>query len=249
VQTYLDLFDDKGDLDAAIAKCQEAWGTVPTTPTEAFCRSILATFEWMGTVAVVSTAVGVIVGLGVSMSLSYSNCREDPAIFARWFAIMKYMIFFAYALFAMGIACYFFAVVVALELKSGKTYGRPLWWGMVIFGVTAGLSLVYIAYAHKNSTNTLPTKTTKVTDASEMSDDAAASRSIAELVAAACEGASGIPESQREFAAKMISGMGFETEKDFAREFRFVDWARHMAGFPARVECCLKMHFEGAGVA
>ena len=120
---------------------------------------------------------------------------------------------------------------------------------MIIFGVTGGLSLLYIAYAHKTSTtNTLP-KTTKVADASETSDDAAASRSIVELVDAACEGANGIPESQRAFATKMISGMGFETEKDFAREFRFVDWARHMAGFPARVEYCLKMHFEGARVA
>ena len=241
----MDLFDDKGHLDATITLCQEAWhprGGDATSRTEAECRSKLALFEWMATVAVVSTAVGVMVGLAVSMSLSYSNCREDPAIFKRWFAIMKWVIFFAYALFGMGIACYFFAVVVGLLLKSSGTYGNPLWWGMVIFGVTGGLSLLYIAYAHKNSTNTLP-KTTKVTDASEVS------RSIAELVAAACEGASGIPESQREFAAKMISGMGFETEKDFAREFRFVDWARHMAGFPARVECCLKMHFEGAGVA
>ena len=68
-------------------------------------------------------------------------------------------------------------------------------------------------------------------------------RSIAELVDAACAGAEGIAASQREFAAKMIDGLGFANERAFAQEVAFLDWARHMPGFPCRVELCLKKYF------
>ena len=142
-------------------------------------------------------------------------------------------------------------VVVGAFLSFGATVGVHM---LICIGTTAALFAIWLIMDKRKIHKYLGKKFKEIS--SETSDDAAASRSIAaasrsiaELVDAACEGANGIPESQRAFAAKMISGMGFETEKDFAREFRFVDWARHMAGFPARVECCLKMHFEGAGVA
>ena len=72
-----------------------------------------------------------------------------------------------------------------------------------------------------------------------------AGRSIADLVDVACAGAGGIPESQRAFAVKMITGLGFADEGAFRAEARYLDWARHMPGFPCRVELCLKKFFDG----
>ena len=83
-------------------------------------------------------------------------------------------------------------------------------------------------------------------DGSPASADGSADRSIAALVDAACAGADGVSASQREFAAKMISGLGYATEAAFAREVGQLDWGRHCPGFPCRVELLLKLHFAAA---
>ena len=76
---------------------------------------------------------------------------------------------------------------------------------------------------------------------------APAPRSIAALVDAATAGVAGVSAAQREFAAKMITGMGIATEKDFGEIFEHLDWGRHLPGFPALVELHLKRHFCGGG--
>ena len=91
------------------------------------------------------------------------------------------------------------------------------------------------------------------TPAEESGADAAAAaaygtRSIEALVNFVTDGQAGITPSQRDFSAKMIAGLGYATEADLAAEFRYIEWGRHMPGFPARVEFRLKMYFDEMGV-
>jgi len=70
------------------------------------------------------------------------------------------------------------------------------------------------------------------------------SRSIAALVDSVCHGKEGISAAQREFATKMIVGLGFTDEIALENEIAFLDFARHMPGFPCRVELNLKRYFQ-----
>ena len=53
----------------------------------------------------------------------------------------------------------------------------------------------------------------------------------------------GVKPSQRDFAVKMITSLGFQTEADFRDVFYFIDWQRMMPAFPALVELHLKKYF------
>ena len=68
-------------------------------------------------------------------------------------------------------------------------------------------------------------------------------RSIEALVAAVTAGKVGVKPSQRDFAVKMITSLGFQTEADFRDVFYFIDWQRMMPAFPALVELHLKKYF------
>ena len=60
----------------------------------------------------------------------------------------------------------------------------------------------------------------------------------------ACAGADGVSPAQKDFATRMLTGLGYANEAAFACEVAHLDWARHMPGFPCRVELLLKLHFE-----
>ena len=78
---------------------------------------------------------------------------------------------------------------------------------------------------------------------------AAADRPIADLVNEVTAGKDGITPAQRDFATKMITGLGFADEKGFAAEFPYIDVQKHMPAFPARVEFCLRAYFAEGGAA
>ena len=70
-----------------------------------------------------------------------------------------------------------------------------------------------------------------------------ASRSIETLIADATADAAGVTPAQREFSAKMLTGMGL-TEQDLRKVWPALDFARMLPGFPAMVEIHLRLCVE-----
>ena len=73
-----------------------------------------------------------------------------------------------------------------------------------------------------------------------------ASRSIETLIADATAGAAGVTPAQREFSAKMLTGMGLTTEQDLRKVWPALDFARMLPGFPAMVEIHLRLWMKEA---
>ena len=71
-------------------------------------------------------------------------------------------------------------------------------------------------------------------------------RSVEALVDAVADGKGGVTAAQRRDAAEMLAGLGLATEAELAAVVAHVDWARHLPGFPVRVELELKRHFSTA---
>ena len=57
--------------------------------------------------AITFNLVALSIGISAYISLSYSDCREDPTFFAFWWRVWRFVIFAGYVVFAAGLHAFF----------------------------------------------------------------------------------------------------------------------------------------------